>query len=152
MWFKLSTENVSLLWKTEAELAEDATAIANKTDTEYNRHQYKTIPIAVNQGFYIYMMMLEITCPVLINRIYDMSITKETGYMPIISPNDDGTLTPDGKLILAYGNGGYLANKPAIGDPNYETSMLNWTNQYNNLFNEKSELMTTKIKILCKKL
>ena len=152
MWFKLSTENVSLLWKTEAELAEDATAIANGTATEYNRYQYKTVPVAMGQGQYnvVYMMMLEITCPVLINRIYDMSITKKTGYKPIISPNDDGTLTPDGKLILAYN--GYLENKPAIGDPNYETKMLNWTNQYNNLFNENSELMTTKIKILGKKL
>ena len=151
MWFKLTTDNVSLVWKTEAELAEDAAAIANGTATDYNRQQYKTIPIAIEQNYDRYVMMLEITCPVLINRIYDMSITGKNYYTTIVSPNEDGTLTPDGKLILGYG-GGYLPDKPAIGDPNYESLMLNWTNQYNNLFNEKSDLLANKIKILVKKL
>ena len=148
MWFKLTTDNVSLVWKTEAELAEDAAAIANGTATDYNRQQYKTVPITVGeQNYVVYVMMLEITCPVLINRIYDMSITVKNYYTTIVSPNEDGTLTPDGKLILGYG-GGYLPDKPAIGDPNYESLMLNWTNQYNELFNA---LLGPKIKILCKK-
>jgi hypothetical protein len=88
----------------------------------------------------------------MISKIYDIKIESTIySYTSIMLASNEELLTPDGKLRLAYGNG-YLPDKPALGDPNYQSDMANYTTYYNAMYSTTGEILTTKVRILAKKL
>ena len=151
MWFHITRDNTNILWKTEEELAADAEAIANGTDTEYNRHPHKTIEyqqwsiplLHVNLGF-----ILGFT----VEKIYDIDgITVGPGFVfgesaPIILPFEEDVLTPDGKLIIACVE--WMPDKPTDTAASNYASLLNEFNNKEAPFWEN--LKDKKLRILAK--